>query len=475
MSSITSALTSASTSSASSASSSTSSSSTSTTTATFNGTSQYAEDLQNAITRAVAIASMPITQMKNRQSLLNEQKAAYESLQTKVESLDEASAALASAIGADSYSAGNTNSAAATATATMNAQVGSYTINVIDAGTFTQAMSNDGLTTVSDPGAANISSGTSFTLTVDGATTTITIAKSSLNTLAAAINEANAGVTATVINVGTASAADYRLSLQSTATDDVAIDLTGSGGTSLVTVGTHGKQGSYQVNGEPPAGIASTSPTVKIAPGISATLQAAGSTTIVVNRDTTALSTALTKLVSAYNAVATEMSQYHGQNGGVLEGQSEIWSTQNSLRDLIDYTPSGSTLSLIQLGVTFDVSGQLSFDDSTLSSVSMSDLDSFFGDGTTSGFILQAHNVLDGIDDPVSGTLASTMDSITNQIDSTTDEIDAEQQRVDTMQQSLVAQMSAADSTIAMLQSQADYFTSLFEAMKIDSENITNG
>jgi flagellar hook-associated protein 2 len=474
MSSVTSPLASTSADSSSSTASA-SSSTTSSTASTFSGTSQYAKDLQNAITRAVAIASMPITQLKSRQSFLEEQKAAYTSLQTKVESLQNATEALAAALGSSSYAAGNSNSNAATATVFAGAQVGTYTVTVTDPGTFTKALSDDGLTTVADPSSTNIASGTSFTLSVDGHDTTITLTKSSLSAMAAAINNANAGVAATVINLGTPSAADYRLSLQSTATKNVAIDLTTTGGTSLVTVGTGGSEGSYQVNGAPAAGIASTSPTVTIAPGVTATLQGAGTTVITVSRDTSALSAALSTLASAYNSAATELSQYHGKNGGVLQGQSEIWSTQSNLRNLINFIPTGSATSLIQLGFTFNLNGQLSFDSSKLSSASMSNLDSFFGDGTTAGFIKNADSVLSSIDDSVSGTLASSMDSISKQIESTTNEIDSEQQRVDTLQESLTARMAAADATIAMLQSQADYFTSLFEAMKIDSQNINNG
>jgi len=451
-----------------------SSSTSSSTASTFSGTSQYAQDLQNAITRAVAIASMPIKQLTSRQSLLEEQSAAYESLQAKVESLHTAALSLAAAVGTGSYAAGNSNAAAATATVMMGAQVGSYTVTVLDAGTFTQALSNDGLSQVADPNATNLASGTSFTLSVDGHDTTINLTKSSLNDMAKAINGANAGVTATVINLGTAAAADYRLSLQSTATKDVSIALTDSGGNSLVSVSTPGSEGSYQVNGEPAGGIAATSPTVTIAPGISATLQGAGSTTITVTRDTSALSTALSSLVDAYNATVTELSQYHGQNGGVLEGQSEVWNVQSSLRSVLSFTQTGSVSSLTALGVSFNINGQLSFDSTKLGSASMSDLDAFFGDGTTAGFILNANNMLLGLDDPVSGTLASAMDSIAQQIDNTKDQIDSEQQRVDTLQENLTARMSAADATIAMLQSQADYFTSLFEAMKIDSQNISN-
>ena len=165
---------------------------------TFSGTSQYAQDLQNAITRAVAIASMPITQLNNTKSLLQERQAAYESLQTKVEALHTAAQSLASALGTGSYAAGNSNPDAATASVHSGAQVGSYTITVVDPGTFTKALSNDGLTKVSNPSSANIASGVRFTLSVDGHDTTITLTKSSLTAMAEAINSGGAGVTATV-------------------------------------------------------------------------------------------------------------------------------------------------------------------------------------------------------------------------------------------------------------------------------------
>lgn len=131
---------------------------------------------------------MPITQLKNRESLLEEQKATYTSLQTKIESLHTAAESLAQALGANSYAAGNSNAAAATATVLAGAQVGTYTVTVTDAGTFTKALSDDGLTKVADPGTTNIAAGTSFTLSVDGHDTTISLTNASLSSMAAAIN-----------------------------------------------------------------------------------------------------------------------------------------------------------------------------------------------------------------------------------------------------------------------------------------------
>src|SRR5215469_11894518 len=78
----------------------------------FNGTSQYAQDLENALTRAVQIASMPITQLQNQRSLLTEQQQAYQSLEGKVADVGTAIQGLVSAMGTSSYSANNSNPSA---------------------------------------------------------------------------------------------------------------------------------------------------------------------------------------------------------------------------------------------------------------------------------------------------------------------------------------------------------------------------
>jgi flagellar hook-associated protein 2 len=419
---------------------------------------------------------MPITQLQNQQSLLTEQQQAYQSLQGKVADVDTAVQGLISAMGTSSYSANNSSPTVATASITTGALEGTYTLNVLNAGSFTLAMSNSGLTTVTDPTIQNIAAGTSFTLSVNGNNTTINLTTASLNAMATAINQANAGVEATVIDIGSPSAPDYRLSLVSTATQNVPISLTDSGGNPLVTVETPGSEASYQVNGQPPGGISSTSQNVTIASGVQATIQAAGSTTITVGRDSTALSSALNTLVTAYNDAMTELDQYHGQNGGVLEGQSEVFSLESSLRSLIDYTGgSGTVTSLTSLGLSYSDNGQLSFDPSALNSISMSDADSFFGDGTSNGYLLNAENILNSIDDPNTGTLTAAVNSVSSQIQDTQNQISAAQDRVNVLQENLTTQMANADSTIAELEQQSTYFTDLFEAMKMDSQSITNG
>ena len=67
-----------------------------------------------------------------------------------------------------------------------------------------------------------------------------------------------------------------------------------------------------------------------------------------------------------------------------------------------------------------------------------------------------------GIDDPSTGSIAQLNQSITNQITNLSTKIADDTNRITDLQNTLNAQMSQADSTIASLESQVNYFTSLF-------------
>jgi flagellar hook-associated protein 2 len=423
----------------------------------------------------VQIASLPIAQLQDQVNLLTQQQTAYQGLNTDVTNLSIAVENIQSALGSSSYSVNSLSTSVATAKVSMGAMQGSYNLTVLDPGSFTEAASNNGLAQVSDPSMTNIAAGTSFQLSVNGVQTTIHLATASLNALAKGINSANVGVNATIINIGSTSSPDYRLSLESTTTQNVPIDLTASDGTHLVTVQEAGSQACYQVNGQPPAGISSTTPNIKLAPGVTATIAGAGSTTITVGRDSSALGTALNGLVSAYNSALLDLSRYHGQGGGVLSGQSEVFDLESEMRNLINFTGgTGGTTSLTSLGLSFNDSGQLTFNSSALYSASMADIDTFFGDGSTPGFLLHAESVINGINDPVSGTLTAAINQTNTSIKNDNAKITSNQQQIATLQENLTQRMSKADAAIAVLEQQASYYTDLFSAMKQDAANITN-
>ena len=96
-----------------------------------------------------------------------------------------------------------------------------------------------------------------------------------MNALAQAINSSGAGVSATVLNLGSPSAPDYHLSLQSTALGNIAIQLN-DGTQDLLTTLSTGTPAQYQVNGQPSTPISSDSSTVTLAPGSAVNLAGDG-------------------------------------------------------------------------------------------------------------------------------------------------------------------------------------------------------
>jgi flagellar hook-associated protein 2 len=445
-------------------------------TATFNGTSQYAGDLQQAINQAVAIASIPLTQLQDNVSTLQSESGELSNLQNNFNGLQTAIQQLSSSTGTGGLAASvaNNNVASVTVDSAASALPGTYDLNVISAGSSTTTLSNNGLPTVSDPNSTSISSSASFTLSVNGTNTTITPSSNTLNALAQAINSANAGVTATILNIGPPSAPDYRLSLESTELGADSIQLN-DGSNPLLTALTTGTPAQYQVDGQPtPTPISSTSSTITLAPGVTANLLQAGDTTVTVATDSSAAANALSAFATAYNSTLAELSVNHGTNGGALTGQGIILQLEQSLGNLVQYTGSGNVQSIADLGLTFNSQGQLTFDQATFDNAEATNpgaVSAFLGSSTGGGFLTNATNVLNQAENANTGLFAQTQNSYQSQVTSDNSEITDTEARITTMQNNMTAQMSQADSTIASLESQVTYFTTLFSDEQNDSKN----
>ena len=212
----------------------------------FTGTSTYSADFQAVLNRAVETASLPVataqsevTTLQGQQSALTALDTSFTTLQNDIQSIDSAVA------GAPSAQVSNTS--ALTATTSAGALNGTYSVQIDDTGSSTTTLSSAGLTTVTDPTTGNISSSTSFTLTVNGKSSTITPSGTSLESLASAINAAGDGVQATIVNVGSTSSPDYRLSLTSTELGADSIQLTAGSQPLLDTLST-GTDAKYTLN-----------------------------------------------------------------------------------------------------------------------------------------------------------------------------------------------------------------------------------
>ena len=438
-------------------------------TASFNGTSTYASSLQQVITKALVLASLPMQYLQGEQTDIQNKISAEQSLQSKITSLNSALQGLSTSSGS-LLSTSVSDPTVAQATAGAGALAGTYTLDVTTAGSYSTAISQSGLTTVSDPSSQSISSSSSFTLSVGSTQYTIQPSGNNLNALADAINSSGAGVQATVINVG-GSTPDYRLALQNTSYGADAIQLNDGTSDLLSTLAT-GQDAVYRVNWQPSGGISTTSPTVTIAPGLTATLAGAGTTTINVGLSTSSLSDALNTFVTAFNNAQAELQKSYGQNAGPLLGDSSVFSTSNALRQLVNYVGTGNMTSLTDLGIEFTQQGTLTFDSSKVSSLSssqLSDLTAFLGDPNTGGFLQSATNTLNGLLDPTNGLLPNEINDLNNQSTEQSQRIAQEQNSLNQLQNNLTTQMAAADALIASLQQQTNFLTQLFSTMNANS------
>ena len=447
-----------------------------TTPATFNGSSTYAADLQQTITQAVTIASIPLNQLNANVTALQGQSTEIGYLQNGFVMLQNAINSLTTGANGGGLSASVSDNTIATANLNSGAAAtpGTYTLDVLNAGSPTSSVSKTGLPTVADPSATSISTSSTYSLTVNGSTFTVAPATNSLNALAQAINTSGAGVSATIINLGSPSAPSYSLSLQSTALGNIPIQLN-DGTQDLLTTLSTGVPAQYQVNGQPATPILSNNSTVTLAPGLTANLLGTGQTTVTVAEDASAATTALSSFVTAYNATVDELATNHGTAGGPLSGQSIVFSLGQTLRDLTSFTGgSGAVTSLADLGLTFDGTGHLAFDQSQFASVAASnpgDLASFLGTGTGSGFLATAGGIIDGLTNTSNGLFQAQQTTIQNRITADNQEITDTQARITTMQNQLTARMSAADALLSTLQSQDTFMTQLFQAQNAIAQN----
>jgi flagellar hook-associated protein 2 len=439
----------------------------------FTGMTNFSSSLNAAISQEVQIAGLPIQLLQNNVNDLTNQQSELNTLNGDVTAVQTAVASLASAAGSMLY--GTVSDVSATATVTSGATAGSYLLQVTNLGSYSNALSNDGLTTVTNPASQNVSASGHYTLTVTVGTgtpvaTPISYSGGNLNGLAQAINNANAGVQATVVDVGSNSAPDYRLSLESDNLGPVTMQLNdgqNGGGTNLMTAsGPAGVLAQYSVMGKP---VQSNSDTVTLAPGVTLHLKYTNSSaaTVTVAADPTNVGTTLNNFVTAYNKAMSELNNNRGQTPVALAGESIVYQLSNDLQNLANYAGgSGNISSLQALGVEFqDTTGQLSFNQSTFDAATSGQTDAltqFLGSTSGGGFLETATNALTNILDPNTGVLTQATGTLQSQINSVNSQMTQKEAAVTLLQQNLTQQMAAADTMIYSLQQQESMLQSMF-------------
>ncbi|WP_457427781.1 flagellar filament capping protein FliD [Roseateles sp. P5_E7] len=451
-------------------------------------------DIESLVSKLVAAERTPITQLAQKTEGLKTELSSYGKVQSTLSTLRDAASKLTSPATWSGTLATSSDPTAVSVSAGAGAAIGNVSVevkNLASSQTLVSGTPYASSTTTVGQGSLTITLGawgkdvddnTTFTDKAGATAVTINIGEGQ-DTLAGirdAINAANTGVTASVVNDANGS----RLTLRSTAsgeTNGFRIDAGGG----LADLGYDPRVGVSSLIQTLPAqnaralingiDVSSESNTLKEAiDGLNITLLKTTSVpaSVAVSQDKDSIKKLITDFTTAYNAVNAllrEQTKYDSsaKTAGPLQGDSTAIGLQNQLRSIIGGTTSlaGSIGRLAQLGLDPGNDGNIKVSDSKLNT-GLSDLDSvkklFMGlDGTNSsndGFAQRIRSYIDGALNS-DGRLTSRQAGLQKQIANNGKRADELEDHASHTEARLRARYSALDTQMSKLNGLSNYVT----------------
>lgn len=443
------------------------------------------------------------TQLTHQQNGLNAQLSAFGTINSDVSSIGSALNKLSSLT--PSYNASSSNPAVVGATSDGTATPGSYNVSVtalaqaqsLASTTYSSPTSTIGTGTLTFQFGSYSSSTTPPTFTANSGTnpTNITIDSSNntLQGLATAINQANFGVSATVVNNGSgyqlaltsATGSNNELNITSSSSTLTAFTYTGSNSTTALSQTVAAQDAQFSING-----IAATSQTNTVTNAVSGvSLTLAGLTNgapvaVTVGPNTSATTQAVQSFVNAYNGFAQDVSKYASydsktQTAGILLGDPTIRNLVNLFQNGVVQNISGAPANfqnLMALGITANTDGTLSLNTSTLNSALTSNYTGVVSAlqtiGNQLGTTVNSMTGANGIITARTNTINQQLTNIQTQFNQLSTQMQQEQA-------SLMQEYTAMDTIVANLKNTSSYLSaqlgSLPSASSSSSSSSTGG
>lgn len=446
-------------------------------------------NIESLVTKLMTAEQAPITLLQTRESKETTKLSSWGQIKSALSTLQAAAQAMDTRNEFSTFKASIGSSTVGTVSASTSAVAGSYSLEVSQLADVQKIKSSGYAAKTST--VVDVSSGDqTLTLKVGSTSTDIAITSSN-NTLEGmrdAINNAKAGVTASIVNDGDASS-PYRLVITGaeTGTDnafslsglsDFSYDATTGTGTSLSKVQA-ATNAEFTLDG---ISMSKSSNTVTDAiEGVTLTLtgtNVGSATKVSVSNDTSAIQTKAAALVKAYNdlnSIIKVQTAYNSttKTAGTLNGDSTVRTLQMQIRSILGGTSgSGNYNSLSSVGISFQKDGSMALDSSKLQKALDNpevDVAAIFvkddnGTGIASklGTSVAAMLATGGMVTARTDGINTTIKSIDKQIDSLSDRLTAIEKRYR-------AQFNAMDSTISSLNSTGTFLTQQIAALNSSS------
>jgi flagellar hook-associated protein 2 len=328
--------------------------------------------------------------------------------------------------------------------------------------------------------------------TEDPVVVTIDSSNNTLDGIRRAINSADVGVTATVINDGSATT-PYRLLLSADESGTanaftVTPSLSGTGQSISFAVTNTAVDARLRVNG---IDITKSSNAVSdVIDGVTMNLKALTTSDVTVNAspDLDSIVTAIKGLASAYNDANTYISaQYRydstTKTAGTLSGDATLRAVQSKVQAVFTQSVANSFTSygvLSQVGVEFNRDGSLTINESDLRDALTDNPGHvaalFLGDGTPpdgvnagvegSSPLVNLRSILKSITDPLSGPIHHATDGLNNTIKDINSQIASYQERLDIREELLTKEFSKADEALKLMSVNQSSLSSLLGSLQ---------
>lgn len=361
-------------------------------------------DINGIVSQIMSLERRPLASLDNKEAKQQTQLTAFGSLKGALSSFQNSLTVLSSPAKFTAITANFADTTLANVSATPTAVTGAHSVEIQTLAQAHKLKSANFSTTSATVGNGTLTiqfgtySGGTFTLNPEKAAQSIAITpgNSSLAGIRDTINQANAGVTASIVNDGTGNrlviaSADTGLSnaLKITTTDADANHTDNSGLSQLVydasTSGTTNLTETVAASNATLVidGISISKASNKISDALEGVtldlLKANPGTTSTLNlsRDAAGIQSAISSFVKAFNDLnktIVDLSKYDAttKQASILTGDSTVRSIQTQIRNTISnpLTTAGGGLSLLsEIGISFQTDGTLKFDSTKLSKI----------------------------------------------------------------------------------------------------------
>lgn len=424
-------------------------------------------DIESLITQQVQAERTNLTAMETKKETFNSQISAYGQIKSSLEAFETAVGNLKSSSDFSVSKATSSNTDLLTATADSTAAAGTYDIKVTQlaqAGVQASASQASAKTAMGASGTFTLTAGDkSFDITLESTDTLENIRDKINSAVLTGDDETQEVATATIVNTGNG----YKLVVASSergTENAVSIDSNLSTALGGFTATQTAQNSKFTVNGLEIE--RATNSVDDVIDGVTLNLVKADTTTsltLTVGKDTDAITTKVNAFISAYNSLASTISDLH-KKGGTLEADNTATSVLYQLQSVFNVPANiaGSDVNyLAQVGISFKKDGTLALDSTAFTKALKNN-----GDAVTALFTDPEEGFAQRLYDSASdllgtnGLVASRVSGLNSRISILDTNIDRETVRLDNYETRLRKQYSALDSLMGTLKNTSSYLYS---------------